>query len=234
MKLRAIVFSLEWIVANTLVFRVLDKYSFYTFPWILWNITFGIFLTKLFLAPNDDDTKTKTPWPIGPTVGSFGFVLTAIKIDSDESAPSGIIRFSATIVGYCICLLGFALIGLASDALGEEWRDAPPPSESGDSTNTTNEDSKLVPPKRIHTLVTNGPYAIVRHPIYCGLLLEALGSNVVGGFSSWIAIGAFCAVSTAYVIQLGQEERELDLLLEGKYGNVYTKNTRYKLVPFLY
>jgi len=209
MKLRAIVFSLEWMFANTLVFRVLDnqKYSFYTFPWILWNITFGIFLTKLFLAPNDDDTKSKTPWPIGPTVGSFGFVLTAIKIDSDKSAPPG-------------------------NALGEEWRDAPPPSESGDST--INEDSKLVPSKRIHNLVTNGPYAIVRHPIYCGLLLEALGSNVVGGFSSWIAMGAFCAVSTAYVIQLGQEERELDLLPEGKYENVYKKTTRYKLVPFLY
>ena len=132
------------------------------------------------------------------------------------------------------CLLGFALIGLASDALGEEWRDAPPPFESDSSTNTTNEDSKLVPPKRIHNLVTNGPYAIVRHPIYSGLLLEALGSNVVGGFSSWIAIGAFCAVSTAYVIQLGQEERELDLLLEGKYESVYKRNTRYKLVPFLY
>jgi len=133
-----------------------------------------------------------------------------------------------TYLGYAICVFGFATIGISSDALGDEWRDAPPP-ESGSETT---EQSKLVAPRQ--SLVTSGPYGLIRHPIYCGLLLEALGSNVVGGFSSAIALVAFVSVTAAYVFQLTQEERELNILLDGKYDSDYKQTTKYKLVPFLF
>jgi len=237
MKIRAIVFSLEWILANTLVLRVLDdRYSFHVVPWVLWNITFGIFLFKLFSAPKDDISV----WPIGPTVGAFGFVLTAIKIR--DPADDGEFRFVA-VLGYGICLLGLALIGIASDTLGDDWKDAPPPESSGDKDAASTDEasklvSKLVSTNKIESkppnLVTTGPYGLVRHPIYCGLLMEALGSNVVGGFSSWIALTALASVTAAYTIQLGQEERELNLLLDGQYDGDYKEKTRYKLVPFVY
>ena len=38
--------------------------------------------------------------------------------------------------------------------------------------------SASVTVKRDHTLICNGPYAMVRHPIYTGLLLAALGAAI--------------------------------------------------------
>lgn len=246
MKLRALVFLLEWVLANALVLEVLDdRYSFYAVPWILWNITFGIFLFKLYSAPEDETS----PWPIGPTVGAFGFVLTATRIRDprdDEEESGGSVSWHV-VLGCGVCLLGFALIGVASDALGDEWRDAPPPESGADAADASDggdgEATKLLASKasessndaavHIPNLVTTGPYGVVRHPIYCGLLLEALGSNVVGGFSSGVAVGALCAVAAAYVTQLGQEERELEALLNEEY-KAYKEMSKYKLIPFVY
>ena len=248
MKLRGIVFLLEWVLANTLVWKVLNEtYSFYTLPWILWNITFGIFLFKLFTAPGDDGSV----WPIGPTVGAFGFVLTAIKkVHEDEHENDSNDVSWNMVLGYCICLFGFALIGISSDFLGDEWRDAPPPTSGEDGNNDEqsellgssasshnrkgnddNNDNNLT---NIQNLVTSGPYMIIRHPIYCGLLLEAFGSNVVGGFASWISFLAFCSVTAAYVVQLQQEEHELNNLTDGQYDYEYKQRTRFRLVPFIF
>lgn len=235
MKIRGIIFTLEWILANTLVLKVLsDEYSFYVIPWILWNITFGIFLFKLFTAPEDDNTNGgSVVWPIGPAVGAFGFVLTAIKV-SDGSKNNWNIIF-----GCVVCLFGFVLIGISSDALGDEWRDAPPPEVNNKNDNNqtigqiVNDKSVLLDSNKHINLVTTGPYGIIRHPIYCGLLLEAFGSNIVGGFRSVLAVIAFFSVSVAYIVQLSQEEHELNKLLGEKYDQ-YKQGTKYKLIPFLF
>jgi len=212
MKTRAIVFALEWILANALVLRVLDdKYSFHTLPWVFWNVTFGIFLFKLFTSPEDDGKV----WPVGPSVGAFGFVLTAVKVDdayNDDGVPWNVW------LGCCVCLFGFALVGVSSDSLGDAWRDTPPPCGERQRKN----------------IIIDGPYKIIRHPIYCGLLSESLGSVVVGGFKSWIAVMALFAVTTAYVVQLTQEEQELNRLSDGRYEEQYKRGTKYRLVPFLF
>jgi protein-S-isoprenylcysteine O-methyltransferase Ste14 len=49
--------------------------------------------------------------------------------------------------------------------------------------------------KKDHTLITSGPYAYVRHPIYSGILLAILGSVIADGravyfaFFAWVLIG---------------------------------------------
>jgi len=227
MKTRGIVFAFEWILANALVLQVLDdKYSFHTIPWVLWNITFSIFLFKLFTSPEDDGKV----WPVGPTVGAFGFVLTAIKVDYGDNG-GGVAPWNVWL-GCCICLFGLALVGVSCDALGDAWRDAPaPPPSPGDGINN---ERSLLQPQRRKNIIADGPYKIIRHPIYCGLLSEALGSVVVGGFKSWIAIVALVAVTTAYVVQLTQEEQELNRLSDGRYEEEYKRGTKYRLVPFLF
>ena len=78
----------------------------------------------------------------------------------------------------------------------------------------------------------NGPYSIIRHPIYAGLPAKAVRSVVTGGFFSIVAIAALVSSITAYCIQLHQEEDQLTIIFASKY-NQYQKET-YKLLPYIF
>jgi len=54
-------------------------------------------------------------------------------------------------------------------------------------------------------LVTAGPYALVRHPIYSGVMLAVLGSALTGGWW-WMVI---FVVSTAYYLYSATQEEKL-------------------------
>jgi protein-S-isoprenylcysteine O-methyltransferase Ste14 len=59
--------------------------------------------------------------------------------------------------------------------------------------------------KEDHELVRSGPYALVRRPIYAGLLLAMLGTAIV--FGEWRGVAAFCFLSAAFSLKLRREER---------------------------
>jgi protein-S-isoprenylcysteine O-methyltransferase Ste14 len=81
--------------------------------------------------------------------------------------------------------------------------------------------------KEGHELVETGPYRVVRHPIYSGLLLMVLGTAVLagqaGGFIALVI--SFCGVW----IKLRQEEELLTKHLAGY--SEYMRRTK-ALVPF--
>ena len=83
--------------------------------------------------------------------------------------------------------------------------------------------------KKDHQLVTNGPYAIVRHPIYMGLLLAFLGSALALG--EWRGVVAFVLVAAALWRKLRFEER----WMREQFGQVYQEYAQRvpALVPFL-
>lgn len=59
--------------------------------------------------------------------------------------------------------------------------------------------------KQDHKLITRGPYAIARHPIYTGLLLACAGTALAYG--EWhCALGVF-VIFLALAVKMGQEER---------------------------
>jgi protein-S-isoprenylcysteine O-methyltransferase Ste14 len=61
--------------------------------------------------------------------------------------------------------------------------------------------------KRGHELVRTGPYRIVRHPIYTGLLLMSLGTAIVlGKLHCWVSIPI---TALGFWIKLSQEEKLL-------------------------
>ena len=63
--------------------------------------------------------------------------------------------------------------------------------------------------KEGHELTVAGPYAIVRHPIYTGLLLAALGTGITIGEARCIL--GLALLILAFIAKIGQEEQ---LMLE--------------------
>jgi protein-S-isoprenylcysteine O-methyltransferase Ste14 len=56
-----------------------------------------------------------------------------------------------------------------------------------------------------HELVTSGPYALARHPIYTGLMVAVFGTALAQG--EWRCILAIVVILLAFLVKMGQEER---------------------------
>lgn len=69
--------------------------------------------------------------------------------------------------------------------------------------------------KEDHTLVTDGPYAVVRHPIYLGVLLFVLGS--AGVWNSVACVGLAVGLGICFAVQLRIEER----IFAAHFGTAY-------------
>jgi protein-S-isoprenylcysteine O-methyltransferase Ste14 len=80
-----------------------------------------------------------------------------------------------------------------------------------------------------HELVTSGPYAIVRHPIYTGLLLAFLGSALPRGEVRGVLAVLFVGAS------LWRKLRNEEAWMEEQFGDDYRKyRTKVSaLVPFI-
>jgi protein-S-isoprenylcysteine O-methyltransferase Ste14 len=84
--------------------------------------------------------------------------------------------------------------------------------------------------ERGHRVVTDGPYAVVRHPMYAGTILFFLGMPLLLG--SWYGL-VFAPVLTALLaVRAVMEERLLTRALEGY--PAYAARVRYRLVPFVW
>ncbi len=89
-------------------------------------------------------------------------------------------------LGVFLMLLGFGFAVWARFALGRNW-------------------SGMVTVKQDHTLITSGPYAWVRHPIYTGILLALVGTAVTLG--TVINMVEVPAVALALWLKLRTEEK---------------------------
>ena len=81
--------------------------------------------------------------------------------------------------------------------------------------------------ERHHRVVTTGPYAIVRHPMYVGLILVLAGMPLLLG-SSW-ALVPVGIVSLLLAIRAALEDRMLRKDLPGY--EAYAHKTVYRLIP---
>jgi protein-S-isoprenylcysteine O-methyltransferase Ste14 len=70
--------------------------------------------------------------------------------------------------------------------------------------------------KEDHQLITSGPYAIVRHPIYAGLLIALVGSALAIG--EWRAVVAVVLASLSFIRKLRLEERWMHQQFGDAYG----------------
>jgi len=81
-----------------------------------------------------------------------------------------------------------------------------------------------------HELITTGPYALVRHPIYSGLLLAFLGSALALG--EWRGMLALALATGAFSLKLRLEEK----WMRQQFGDAYAQYARRvtALVPFVW
>jgi protein-S-isoprenylcysteine O-methyltransferase Ste14 len=83
---------------------------------------------------------------------------------------------------------------------------------------------------RGHTVVTTGPYAIVRHPLYFGALFYIAGTSLALG--SWWGLAMAPIFAVLLGIRIGIEEETLRMGLEGY--NDYARRVRWRLIPLIW
>jgi protein-S-isoprenylcysteine O-methyltransferase Ste14 len=84
--------------------------------------------------------------------------------------------------------------------------------------------------ERGHRVISTGPYAFVRHPMYSGIILLLVGASLLLGSWWGVAISPLFAVLLA--VRAGIEERALIAGLPG-YAD-YAAQVRYRLAPGLW
>lgn len=79
-------------------------------------------------------------------------------------------------------------------------------------------------------VISSGPYAIVRHPMYVGTLVLYIATPFALG--SYIAVPLFLLLIPFIVLRILNEEEVLRRSLPGY--TEYCKKTKYRLVPFIW
>ncbi|HTV74588.1 MAG TPA: isoprenylcysteine carboxylmethyltransferase family protein [Candidatus Acidoferrales bacterium] len=161
----------------------------------------------------------KAPWwqgrPLRVAIVLIVFALTSIRpvrrplygLWREMSIALGPI---GTSVGLALCVLGFGFAVWARVYLGSNWG-MPMSLREG------------------HELVTTGPYAYARHPIYGGILLAMIGSTIVAGppwFFILLLFGAY------FIYSAKVEEKTMAREFPNLYP-AYEKRTK-MLLPFLF
>jgi protein-S-isoprenylcysteine O-methyltransferase Ste14 len=113
-------------------------------------------------------------------------------------------------IGVALTFLGLAFSVWAREHLGRNW-------------------SAVVTVKRDHELITTGPYAWVRHPIYSGLVLAALGQAIARG--QWIGLLGVAILLGAFWRKARVEERWIREQFGSAYEN-YSRQVR-AIIPFV-
>lgn len=113
-------------------------------------------------------------------------------------------------IGILLCVAGLAFCIWARFTLGRNW-------------------SGVVTLKGGHELITRGPYALVRHPIYTGLLAMFLATVIVLGHLAGIIAIPLIAVS--FWIKLRFEEELMREQFREEYS-AYQRRVK-RLIPFI-
>jgi protein-S-isoprenylcysteine O-methyltransferase Ste14 len=83
---------------------------------------------------------------------------------------------------------------------------------------------------RGQTVITTGPYRLVRHPMYAGVLMFLVGISLLLG--SWWGLISMPVLALLLAVRIQIEEKALRAGLKG-YED-YAKHVRYRLIPLIW
>ncbi|HWG19676.1 MAG TPA: isoprenylcysteine carboxylmethyltransferase family protein [Terracidiphilus sp.] len=183
--------------------------SFFPVVWIVFLIYWQI---------RAADTKTTQRLePLAPRILRVFIFLIAILLLSIPRVPlpwlyrplwpSGLLPFW---LGAAVAIAGILFAVWAREHLGRNW-------------------SRSVTIKQSHELITTGPYAVVRHPIYTGVLAGFLGMAIA--VAQVRGLIAFVLIFFALWLKLRMEEQWMRSHFGETYGT-YARRTA-ALVPYL-
>jgi protein-S-isoprenylcysteine O-methyltransferase Ste14 len=147
--------------------------------------------------------------PLAANFVAFGLFFPSLLIFSGGAPPG--VALGVALSGCLVALSGAAIVLRSRAALGPAW--------------------SLVPKADQDTgLVTTGPYRLVRHPIYLGLALLAVGQALA--FASWPALAiALAGIVPTFAWRARAEESLLSRTFGERYA-VYRRRTK-MIIPHL-
>jgi protein-S-isoprenylcysteine O-methyltransferase Ste14 len=148
--------------------------------------------------------------PVVANLAAFGVFFPSLLIFSGGTNAS--LALPLAMSGCLLAVAGAALVLRSRAELGAAWSFVP---KADHGTG----------------LVTTGPYRLVRHPIYLGLILLALGQAVA--FSSWFAaLIVLVLISPTFAWRAGAEETLLGRAFGERYVH-YRRHTK-MIIPHLF
>ena len=169
-------------------------------PWIV------IIAYWLLAALKTQRTQRKEPF-----VWRYGIVFVEVigfTLMFDGDADIGVLGhkvfpriFGVTVVGIVLVWAGIALAIWARWHLGQYW-------------------SGRITIKEDHKLIRTGPYARLRHPIYSGLDLAAIGSALA--IDHWRCVAGVCVVILGFCVKAKREEA----MLSTQFGEDFEEHRR--------
>ena len=159
---------------------------------------------KMRARPNGSDRA-----PLVANFAAFGLYVPSLLVFSGSSAGSAGLLLASS--GALVGVAGAALVVRSRAQLGPAWSFVP---KADQSTG----------------LVTTGPYRLVRHPIYLGLGLLAMGEALA--FDSWPALTiVLFGILPTFAWRARAEEKLLSRAFGDRY-TVYRQRTK-MIIPYL-
>lgn len=185
-------------------------------PWFIWMLSWfaaAFWANKTVKTPS---TRQQNLYRI-PAFAGFALLLfyivrpTAHGMQAARFVPLWTLSTDAKWAMVGLAALGFVFCWWARIHLGRLW-------------------SGAVTRKEGHHVVDTGPYAIVRHPIYTGVLTAAFATMMVRGTAP--AVTGFALLIIGYVMKGRVEENFLRTELGAEAYDAYARKTA-MLVPFV-
>src|ERR1700738_88263 len=188
-------------------------FSVVMLSWLVFVVVFALFLRKK--APSAPDSKRERLSIVGIALQGVGYaVVWTFRRPSFTSIVSASkpLEIGLAVLTMALAIGSVCFVSAAVRTLGKQWSLAARVLEG-------------------HKLVTEGPYSVVRNPIYTGMFGMLLATGLA--LSHWLGLLLVIAVfAMGTAIRVHSEER----LLRGTFGEEFEAYTRKvpAVVPFLF